>query len=527
MKAFEAARDDAFTLLIDCPVRLHSGLAADRSIFIDHNTTVQFSGSGKFVIDNLFHPAFVIANSSDIKLINWNVEWVGSMPVNPDVGGYILGGKFVASSGQTQPAGAFNDLVLTPWLETNRDIKFDETRGYVKPIWVGAVNTSAVFYITGNSANVVFTGLNLYVASSAGGSKFIPMAFSLSENWKSRQTVSGRTPITAQYVAMPHGLTFSGVTLDGTLMGWQGNARDVMFEHITSRRYSDLQDSGGKNVGGIKKWFPPPHLFYLNYGYDGDSKLFNANIHIDGVQDLGPRIGVARDKGGSDTVSGYALSLKLGCEDCSVDNYKSTRPDGFMDVLPSNNLTVSNVYASFDSEFIHDTFPPGIRFPSTGYTHVKFQDIQLVDTAASTLRGAVGHAVSPTNVGIVFSNVQMQMNRWAGSDLPLPVIGGRSNNVSLDMDMSAQSTQVSHLLYGSVASTLKATPTTVHAGGSTILTWSSAGARSCTASGAWSGAVPARGSRVVKVGSADNYDFNLSCKNSTQSSRASLRVDIQ
>jgi hypothetical protein len=389
------------------------------------------------------------------------------------------------------------------------------------------VNTSAVFYITGNSSNVVFAGLNLYVAAGAGGSKFIPMAFSLSQNWKSRQTVSGKTPITAQYVAVPHGLTFSGIKLDGTLMGWQGNARDVMFEHITSRRYGDLQDSSGRNVGGIKKWFPPPHLFYLNYGYEGDPKLFNANIHIDDVDDMGPRVGVARDKGGSDSVSGYALSLKLGCEDCTVDNYRSTRPDGFMDVLPSENLTVSNVYASFDSDFIHDTFPSGIRFPGTGYTHVKFQDIQLVDTAASTLRGSIGHASSPSNVGIVFSNVQVQMNRWAGSDLPVPTIAGRSNNVSLDMDMSAQSTQVSHFLYGSVSSTLKASPTTVRTGATTILTWSSAGATSCTASGGWSGAVPNRGSRAVKVGSADNYDFNLSCRNPAQSSRASVRVDTQ
>ena len=120
----------------------------------------------------MFHPAFVIANSSNITLTNWNVEWAGSVPINPNFGGYELNGQFVASPGTTQPAGAFNDLVLTPWLATNRSIIFDETQGWVKSIWVGGVNPAAVFFITGDSSSVVFTGLKLYVPASAGGNDF-------------------------------------------------------------------------------------------------------------------------------------------------------------------------------------------------------------------------------------------------------------------------------------------------------------------------------------------------------------------
>src|SRR5208282_627634 len=114
--------------------------------------------------------------------------------------------------------------------------------------------------------------------------------------------------------------------------------QDATFENITSHRYGDLQDANGGNVGGIGKWFAPPHLFYLNYVTDGDPALFNTNIQIRNVVDDGPRVGVARDKGGSDSISGYALSLKIGCIDCVVDTYSSSRPDGFLDVLPSNNL---------------------------------------------------------------------------------------------------------------------------------------------------------------------------------------------
>jgi hypothetical protein len=527
IEAFDAARFNAFTLVVDCPVRLHSGLAIDRGIFIDHDTTVEFTGAGKFIVDNMFHPAFIIANSSNIVLTNWNVEWVGSVPVDPNFRGYELGGKFVDAGGLVQPSAAFNDLVLTKWLETHRSIVFEGTHGWIKSVWVGGVNPSAVFFITGNAADVVFTGLKLYVPATAGGSHFMPVAFSLSQNWKSDQTVSAWTPANAQHRAVPHRLTFSGILLDGTLMGWLGNVRDTMFENIVSLRYGDLQDDRGAHVGGIRKWFPPPHLFYLNYNDAGDPQLFNSNIHIDHVMDAGRRVGVARDRGGLDGLSGYALSLKLGCTECSVDHYDSFRPDGFMDVLPSNGLTVSNVIAMFDSEFINNIFPAGLRFPAIGYKDVTFENIQMWDTAASTIRGPLGSAWSPTNVGIVFTNVHLWMNRWAGSGLPLPTIGGLSNNVSVQLGMSSQSMHVSHLVNGTVSSTLTVNPTTVRPGAATVLSWMSSGASSCVASGAWSGSVGTSGSHVAKVGAANNYDFNLKCANSAHASNTTLRVAAQ
>lgn len=48
-KAFAAARNSSFTLVVDCPVRLHSGIAVDRGIFIDNGTSVEFTGGGKFI----------------------------------------------------------------------------------------------------------------------------------------------------------------------------------------------------------------------------------------------------------------------------------------------------------------------------------------------------------------------------------------------------------------------------------------------------------------------------------------------
>ena len=154
-KAFAAARQNAFTLLVDCPVHLKSGLAIDRGIFIDNGTSVEFTGAGKFYVDNLFHPAFVIANSSNITLTNWNVEWDGTVPINPDVGGYIYEGSFVTNVGRTQPAGAFNDLVLTAWLTANRKVTFDETQGWVEvDLGWRRQPDGAVFYLTGDTSHM-------------------------------------------------------------------------------------------------------------------------------------------------------------------------------------------------------------------------------------------------------------------------------------------------------------------------------------------------------------------------------------
>jgi hypothetical protein len=527
IRAFSAARNGAFTLIVDCPVRLHSGSAIDRVIFIDNGTSVEFTGSGKFFVDNLLHPAFVIANSNNISLVNWNVDWDGSVPVDPHTGSYEFGGKVVISSAMTPPAGTFNDIVLTQWLETNRSITFDQTKGHVKANWAGPANTAAVFYITGDSTSVVFTGLRLYVPPSAGADRFIPTAFSLSVNWKSAQTVAATTPRTAQHLAVPRWLTFSGISLDGTLMGWLGGVQDAMFDNITSHRYGDLQDVNGGHVGGIGKWFPPPHLLYLSYDSAGDSALFNSNIHVNSVLDWGPRVGVARDKGGTDTISGYALSLKLGCNDCSVDHYGSNRPDGFMDVLPSYGLTVSNVFAAFDSAFLKNLYPGGLRFPATGYHNVVFENVDLLDTAESTVIAPVGDAASATNAEISFMNFNVTMNRWAGSDLPVPIVAGVNNTVIMDLDMSAQLIKVSHLLNGTVSSTLSGNPATLHPGASTLLTWRSTGAVSCNASGAWSGPVGTSGARVVKVGPAGNHDFNLICRNASNLATTSLRVIAQ
>src|SRR5262249_21122535 len=157
-------------------------------------------------------------------------------------------------------------------------------------------------------------------------------------------------------------------------------------KNIQSHRYGDLQDANGAHVGGIGKWFAPPHLFYLSYNEYGDPALFNKNIQINSVTDDGPRIGAARDQGGGDTISGFAASLKIGCRSCAVSNYYTTRPDGFLDLLVSSDLTISNATAVYDSSFLNNLYP-GWRFPSAlSSTNVFVQNVALTDTASGTFQ---------------------------------------------------------------------------------------------------------------------------------------------
>ena len=430
-KAFAAARHGSFTLIVDCPVRLHSGSEVGRSLFIDDGTRVTFRGAGKFIVDNVFQPAFVVANSSDITLTDWDVEYQGGLPVNPDTGGFQREGKLVAQHGRFQPASAFNDTHITSWLASNRGVSFDQSLGHVTSVWVGPTNTSSLFFISGDVARLRVTGMRLHVPADVGAEHFIPMAFSFSHNYKSRQAVTSTTPHTAQFAAIPHDLTFSNIDLDGTYMGFQGNLQDAVFEHIRSHRYADLQDSQGGSVGGVGKWFAPPHLFYLNYAKDGDPALFNRNITIRDVIDSGPRLGKARDGGAGDTISGNALSLKVGGVNVVVDGYQSNRPDGFMDVLASDGLTVSNVQASYDSSFLNNLYP-GLRFPDSPYSNITFSNVVLTDLAPQTVQRPIGNAGQSSNTHIVLTHVQVRLNQWAGEGSLQPTIAGANDQVSIE-----------------------------------------------------------------------------------------------
>ncbi len=522
--ALDAARQNAFTLIVDCPVRLSIGKDIDRTQFIEDGTSVEFTGVGQFIVDNILHPAFVIANSKDIDLTNWNILYDASLPVDWNVGGYERSGRAVSAAGYAQPAAAFHDSILTPWMAAHRHIAFDKSQGNVGALWMGPTNTSSLFYIVGDTSHVRVSGLKVHVPPSAGGDRFVPMVFSMTMDYKNNQTVTANTPKTAQYMAVPHDIEFSDIDFDGIYMGWQGTAQNVSFRHIRSYRYGDLQDAAGNNVGGLNKWFAPPHLIYLNYAVNGDPQLFTKNIQIKDVIDSGPRVGTARDRGGLDTVSGHALSLKIGCVSCTVDGYSSSRPDGFLDVLPSDGLTISNVTATFDSDFLHGVLP-GWRFPGGPYKNLVFENITLTDSAASSTQLPIGATSQASNEGFVFRNVHVIMNKWAGKGSPIPVMAGQGHDISLDYSFG-DGTHIVSSQKSAVSLILQSSETRVRNGDSPVVTWTSKGADGCVASGAWEGPLADSGTRAVRLGNSGATNLTVKCRGTSDSATATLHFAL-
>ena len=428
--AFAACKNNAFTLQVDCPVLIHVGMDISRPIFVDNGTHVEFTNEGLFITDNVLIPAFVIANSSDIRFTGLNLEYRGGLPVNWDVGGYYDKGGFVpVVKGYAQPAFAFNDRTVTSWLKDNRTISFGNTKEAARSTpWHGPTNSSTIFMLVGAAHNISFSKVRMSVPLSAGGSKFIPMAFSFTLGYDSnREPVAPGTNnwITVPNVSVPSDIHFSDITLDGYYMGFQGTLQNSTFSGIVGKRYADLQDDAGGNVGGMGKWFAPPHLFYINYSQSplGDNRLSAKNLTISNVNDIGPRIGVARDVSEKMKRSGYANSLKIGAVDSTVTNYTSTRPDGLADILGCDNLTLTNITGTYDSSFINGMYP-GVRFPGHGYKHLTLNNVTLTDTAENPYGTSenkplpFGGNSDPLNAHIQFNKVTVNLNRWSR---PYPV----------------------------------------------------------------------------------------------------------
>jgi hypothetical protein len=530
-QAFAAAQHHAFTLRVDCPAWLHVGTDIARQVFVDDGTVVDFADGGLFIVDNTLVPTFVLVDVVDVTFTGWNVEYRASLPLDYHVdGGYYDNGSFVSAAGACV-ACAFTDVTLTRYLADHRGVVFDLSGGHVGATWIGPTNNSALFYLSGSTSHVTMTGLRLSVPPSANGNQFVPMVFSMGPGYVPNQTVTaadGVPPYELPKHAVPHQLLFDDIDLDGYYMGWQGTAQDLTIRHVRAHRYGDWQAADGGTPGGAGKWFAPPHLMYLSYDVKGDGGLFNRNLQISDVIDLGPRIGIARDRGGSDPGSGYALSLKIGGVDSKVDGYSSSRPDGLLDVLAADNLTLSNISGTYDSSFLNDIYP-GLRFPGlpANRARLTLQNVSLVDLAARPVMVPMSGANDLLDS--TFTNVLLTLTQWDGGELApqfTPLDGG--NALQFDYALTTPFADAgSHEAVnqtGEVTTRLKAGPSSLPVGGVTSLSWSSVNATSCVASGDWAGAFATSGMMAQAISTAGDHPFTLNCMGPAGSSSTTLHV---
>ena len=75
-QALLSAANNAFTLIIDCPVRFHSGTASLHSIAVPDGVTLSFQGAGEFLMVNSGPPALTVAHPSEVTFLDWNLIYL-------------------------------------------------------------------------------------------------------------------------------------------------------------------------------------------------------------------------------------------------------------------------------------------------------------------------------------------------------------------------------------------------------------------------------------------------------------------
>lgn len=95
--------------------------------------------------------------------------------------------------------------------------------------------------------------------------------------------------------------------------------------------------------------------------------------------------------------------------------------------------------------------------------------------------------------------------------------GGVSNSTSVTVNPAPATTPTVSIALA---------PASITAGQSSVLTWSSTNATSCTASGSWSGAVGTSGTQSVTQSAAGSYPYAISCSNGTTSATGSTTLAV-
>lgn len=364
-------------VLIDGKIFLDVAETGTKSIFLDDNQWIEGTPDSELIINNLRSPAFIIALADNVTFKNLNILWkqtYSTLPID------------------SQTNGA-NQAQVEEWLTANRGMTF---RG-ADPSWSGAISFWAVFNIRGSS-NILLEDVSLRVPEGANAQQFCPYFMKLTTEYNEGSTVTneGSDPRT-----QTTNVTLRRLTLDGTIMGVQGNVSNFNVETLRSYRYSDIQSAAGGDIGGNGgTWSPPPHLFYINRdGQPNDSR----DITMTDVIDYGEYVGSVNVRSGG----GYCNSLKLTDDitNVLVDGYKSYRRDGLADMQNITNGTFKNIYAESETSIFQDRYKFNtLRFLGN-FDNVTFENMTLKDNSLTStvypLDSADGVNVSLKGVEVI------------------------------------------------------------------------------------------------------------------------------
>ncbi|WP_300021521.1 hypothetical protein [uncultured Maribacter sp.] len=309
-------------VLIDRDMFLDVEETGKKSIFLEDNTWIEGADDARIIVNNLLSPAFYIALSENVVIRD--ISFLYDQTYNA---------AYVWSETSDNH---LNQQQLEDYLSKNKDLIFKSTN----PVFKGSSAFHSVFSIEA-AKDVIFENVT-FKSKGETANTFMQYVFKFKEQYVSNQVVSDEA---TGLVDISSNITFSNIEFDGYLMGIQGNVKNFTVNNLIARRYSDLQNADGSNLGGLvngNHYFPPPHLFYLNQ--DSSIKNHPINITLLNVIDYGNYVGTldVRTLG-----SGYCNSLKLvdKVENIIVDGYESYRRDGLGDWGGIINGSFNNLYA--------------------------------------------------------------------------------------------------------------------------------------------------------------------------------------
>lgn len=410
--AFAAIAGTTTVGLVNCPIKIAIGYNAAAPVFVHSGTNLNFTPTGRFLVDNNTIAAFLFLNTQNCIWNNAQIEYVGAVALNnavaPTVG----------------VAGSFNDTQEKAEL-TSQGYVFS---GGGSNLWEGPTNAAALLVIRGAAKHLVFNNLRLFVPDTANATQFIPTAISIDAEWLCCTVTTNSNPVTATYAAVPADIEFLNPVIDGAMMGFvstTGGAADIV--NPVFLRYTDLQDAsylingtGGCqgascNAGSGYEWMAPPHALYLQNG--DNSFCAVSHNHIVNGYDYGIYVGGTTRRSAN---SGTLLSLKIDAT-CGtvVDGYVSLRPDGLADVInnypPNSGGELRNIFGLYNSAIVtlDGTHNWGVRFPSAGnYVNQVFDNWTIIDTAASPPAFPILGNGYASNADVVFNNLKVYQNEW-------------------------------------------------------------------------------------------------------------------
>jgi hypothetical protein len=247
--------------------------------------------------------------------------------------------------------------------------------------------------------------------------------------------------------------------------------------------------------------------------------------------------------GGNDTFLGFTLanggitdsSTITGCQNnASYPNFFGTSAAtphaasiAALMLQQNSALTPTQIYQALRGS----TLPMGTSSPNfdSGYGFVQ-ADLAFIAPIMSLAANAVALNGSTT---LTWSTVQASSctasGSWTGAvatsgSQTVTIATTGTNTYTLVCANAAGATATSSV---TLTDTLPAAPVLALSAGSIVLgqsagiTWSSAGATSCTASGSWSGTLPASGSQILTPAAGGTDTYSLTCANTLGTSAAS------